>query len=205
MKDQRNHRALRAARSSFQVRPKAFVFFDRTSCTKRFEVTADADGSLPVEQTISLLAMQCVVRGQTPADFRVMVPVEEDLLEGLAPRAKRLIDACLDTVLPVRISQRQQDVLRGVLQNLSNKEIAANLNVAERTIKFHVSALLQKFHVDGRVGLMRKAAEMLSAEKARGDHFPTEPGSVESQPDRPEGAIFHSKLLRLADSDRRVR
>jgi DNA-binding NarL/FixJ family response regulator len=38
----------------------------------------------------------------------------------------------MSTVLPMHISQRQQEVLRGIIQNLSNKEIASKLNLAER-------------------------------------------------------------------------
>src|SRR5271156_3734327 len=155
----------RADPGSFQVHPKMFVFFDRATNTKRFEVKASPDGSLPAEQAISLLAMQCVVRGQSPSDFRVMVSVGENLMDGLLPRTKKLIQYCMATVLPIHISQRQQEVLRGILQNHSNKQIAETLNVAERTVKFHVSALLQKFHVHGRVGLMQKASDLLSSER----------------------------------------
>ena len=87
--------------SSFQVHPKVFVFFDRLTNTKRFEVKAGPDGSLPVEQAISLLAMQCVVRGQSPGDFRVLVSTGENLLDGLMPRTKKLIQHCMATVLPI--------------------------------------------------------------------------------------------------------
>jgi hypothetical protein len=50
------------------------------------------------------------------------------------------------------------------LQNLSNKEIATKLNVSVRTVKFHVSTLLEKFEVRGRVDLMLEAAEFLPIE-----------------------------------------
>ena len=112
--------------------------------------------------------MQCVVRGQTPADFRVMVSIDNGLMDHLAPRTRKLIRVCMATVPPMNISPRQQQVLSGVLQQLSNKEIAAKLNLAERTVKFHISALLQKFHVVGRTRLMQKAGDiMLSADRCR--------------------------------------
>jgi DNA-binding NarL/FixJ family response regulator len=191
---------------SYQVHPKVFVFFDRLTNTKRFEVKAGPDGSLPVEQAISLLAMQCVVRGQSPGDFRVLVSTGENLLDGLMPRTKKLIQHCMATVLPIHISQRQQEVLRGILQNHSNKEIAGTLNVAERTVKFHVSALLQKFHVQGRVGLMQKASDMLSLEKIPPQDVPSvlAPVAVPRSP-RPNGSSLPPKLLQLAASERRTR
>src|SRR6202790_4024817 len=37
------------------------------------------------------------------------------------------------------LSRREQEVLDSLLENLSNKEIASKLNIAERTVKFHVS------------------------------------------------------------------
>lgn len=55
---------------------------------------------------------------------------------------------------PGALSRREQDVLAAVLQNLSNKEIAARLNISERTAKFHVSNLLAKFSVQRRADLI---------------------------------------------------
>jgi hypothetical protein len=44
------------------------------------------------------------------------------------------------------------------MRSLANKEIAASLNLSERTVKFHVSSLLAKFRVRGRMELVREAA-----------------------------------------------
>jgi len=49
---------------------------------------------------------------------------------------------------------REQEVLSALLDNLSNKEIAAKLHIAERTAKFHVSNLLNKFDVQSRQQLI---------------------------------------------------
>ena len=62
------------------------------------------------------------------------------------------------------LSRRQHEVLAAIAQNFSNKEIAAKLNVSVRTVKFHVSTLLEKFEVRGRVDLMIEAAEFLPIE-----------------------------------------
>ena len=52
------------------------------------------------------------------------------------------------------LSRREQEVLDSLLENLANKEIAAKLNIAERTVKFHVSNLLSKFGVRRRADLI---------------------------------------------------
>jgi DNA-binding CsgD family transcriptional regulator len=143
-------------------RPKEFVFVDKKTGTRRFEIKADKDGRMPMEQAVSLLAIHCVARQQTPGDFGVMVDAGEDLFAGLAARAAKLIQTCSATRLPgFPLSRRQREVLANIAQNLSNKEIATKLNVSVRTIKFHVSSLLEKFDVRGRVDLMLEASAFL--------------------------------------------
>lgn len=150
--------------SLFRVQPKRFVFYDKSTGTERFEVKASPDGSLPVDQAASLMAIHCFVRGKSPKDFGVMVAPEEDLLDGLLPMARSLVQACTDNRTPVQLSGRQREVLRAVMQEGSNKEIAAKLNISVRTVKFHMSALFEKFNVQSRVALMRKAADFLLPE-----------------------------------------
>lgn len=148
--------------NGFSIRPKVFVFFDKKTGAPHFEVKADADGNMPLDQVVGLLAMNCMLRGQTPEDYSVMVAAGEDLLAGLAHRATKLIQASLALNLPMQLSQRQNEVLRGVLEELTNKEIAARLHFSERTAKFHVSTLLHKFNVESRVELMRTAEDLLT-------------------------------------------
>ena len=60
----------------------------------------------------------------------------------------------LKTDSVANLSRREQEVLDSLLENLSNKEIASKLNIAERTVKFHVSNLLNKFGVRRRADLI---------------------------------------------------
>lgn len=53
-----------------------------------------------------------------------------------------------------QVSRREGVVLDAIVENLTNKEIAARLNISERTVKFHVSNLLAKFHVGRRADLV---------------------------------------------------
>jgi DNA-binding CsgD family transcriptional regulator len=148
----------RAQKKDVSFCPVGFVLYERSSGAVRFRVDADPDGGLPVEQVAGLLAMHCLVRGQAPEDFEVMVITRESLLHAAAERAEQLLAAGRAIGGGVKISRREQDVLSGVLQNLANKEIAAKLNVSERTVKFHVSSLLAKFGVTDRVALSREVS-----------------------------------------------
>jgi DNA-binding NarL/FixJ family response regulator len=53
-----------------------------------------------------------------------------------------------------QLSRREREVLDSLLENVSNKEIASKLNISERTVKFHVSKLLNKFGVRRRADLI---------------------------------------------------
>jgi DNA-binding NarL/FixJ family response regulator len=55
---------------------------------------------------------------------------------------------------PGNITVREREVLDALLKNQANKEIADKLNISERTVKFHVSSLLEKFSVRRRADLI---------------------------------------------------
>jgi DNA-binding NarL/FixJ family response regulator len=48
------------------------------------------------------------------------------------------------------LSARETEVLRLLGTGLSNKEIAARLGLAEKTVKSHVSSIFSKLHIEGR-------------------------------------------------------
>ena len=137
---------------------QSFVLCERSSGAVRFRVEADPDGSMPVEKIAGLLAVHCLVRGQAPEDYELLVVPRESLLDAAAERAQELLAAGRALGAGVKVSRREQEVLDCILQGSANKEIAAKLNVAERTVKFHVSSLLAKFGVTDRVALSREAA-----------------------------------------------
>jgi DNA-binding CsgD family transcriptional regulator len=137
--------------------PQSFVLCERSSGAARFRVEAEPDGSMPVEKIAGLLAVHCLVRGQAPEDYEMLVVPRESLLDSVAERAQELLAAGRALGAGVKVSRREQEVLDCVLQGCSNKEIASKLTVSERTVKFHVSSLLAKFGVADRVALSREA------------------------------------------------
>ena len=52
---------------------------------------------------------------------------------------------------------REMEIVRRVLAGQVNKEIAADLNVSERTVKYYVSKILGKLGMAGRLGRLRIA------------------------------------------------
>lgn len=171
---------IRPVDRQYSVHPRVFVFFDKRTGKPRFQVSARPDGTLPMEQAVSLLAFQCMARQKTPREFGILVGTDEDLVGGLVGRTMKVIEGSSNAKPQTSLSLRQDQVLAGITQNLSNKEIAIKLKISERTVKFHVSALLQKFDVRGRVDLMLEAANVLPHEAVhpREQKIPRIPASV---------------------------
>lgn len=153
------------------IRAVAFAFLDRASGAVRFQVRANAEGQLPVEEAASLLAMHCLVRAHNAGDYVVLIVPKSDLIQSVAVRADQLLESGRRAAgANVRLSVRQREVLDLVLSDLSNKEIGTRLHVTERTVKFHVSRLLAKFKTRDRAGLKHEAAiGMLPSSAVPGD------------------------------------
>ena len=141
---------------------ETYFFYEKSTGVAHFHVEAGPDGRLPVDQAAGLLAMHCMVRGQSPADYVVMVQANPNHLEGLAERAEQLLQAGHSVKSTVKLTRREEEVLGGVMKSLANKEIASSLNLSERTVKFHVSSLLAKFRVRGRMELVQEAARHIA-------------------------------------------
>lgn len=156
-----NHRESKKSSSIAPAssKPSCYIFCDRKTGAARFRVEADSDGQLPVEHASSLLAIYCIAHHRSPEDFILTFAAGEDQLQSVTVRAQSLLQAAGIYAKPADLSRREQQVLEAVAQNLSNKEIATRLCVSERTIKFHVSSLLQKLGARGRVELARFCSE----------------------------------------------
>ena len=57
------------------------------------------------------------------------------------------------------LTKRERDVLGGILEGRSNKEIARDYGISERTVKEHVGTLLQKFDAKDRISLLLRVGE----------------------------------------------
>ena len=58
------------------------------------------------------------------------------------------------------LTPREHQVLALLAQGLSNKDIAARLEISEHTAKFHVNSILQKLGVERRTEAVVRAARM---------------------------------------------
>jgi two-component system nitrate/nitrite response regulator NarL len=92
-------------------------------------------------------ALPLVANGGFWVPRAVLSGFVDSVLTGSHTRRLK-VDAAAD------LSRREQEVLNSLLENLANKEIGNKLNISERTVKFHVSNLLNKFGVRRRADLI---------------------------------------------------
>lgn len=75
-------------------------------------------------------------------------------------RQRRATEGRLSAELLHSLTRRQLLVLERMTQGESNKQIAYNLNIAETTVKAHVSAILRKLGVHNRVQAILSASDI---------------------------------------------
>ena len=175
-----------------------YLFYEKASGTAHFHVDAGPGGELPVDHAAGLLAMHCMVRGQSPSDYLIMVPTDPENLGELTDKAQRLLDAGQSVKTSVKLTRREKEVLDGVLRSRANKEIASELNLSERTVKFHVSSLLSKFKVHSRMELMREASQRAVKPTSTAIESPAPAQRTARSTEMPAEVVNSGKVLSLA-------
>jgi DNA-binding NarL/FixJ family response regulator len=93
----------------------------------------------------------------------------EAVIQGSIWAPRRLLSALIDRLLthPIpgivlaipTLSPREQQVLNLIMTSRSNREIAEELKIEERTVKAYVSSLMRKTGADNRVSLSVQATQ----------------------------------------------
>lgn len=101
-------------------------------------------------------AIKIVAAGQTylePSIATTVVTEFNRLSHSSAPSAeeRRLVS---------QLSQREVGILRHLMRGMSNKEIAAALDLTEGTVKNHMTRILDKLQVPDRTGAALKARDL---------------------------------------------
>ena len=147
---------LKTLRETFPGLPVAIVSAHQARQLVLDAITLGAVGyipkSTPREQLLA--ALQQILQGQLylPADIMRRPPPRA------IPAAAGEDSEDKPSRLP-RLTDKQLDVLGCMSQGMSNKQIARELDIAETTVKTHVSAILRKLGATSRVHAIVMAGE----------------------------------------------
>ena len=115
-------------------------------------IDAGAMGFIPKTSSNQLLlnALRLVLAGGVYLPFEVLDQHDLAAHPGLRPGSAPGQDGAPLTARDVGLTARQTDVLGLMVQGKSNKLISRELNLAEGTVKIHVTAILKTLNVSNR-------------------------------------------------------
>ncbi len=128
-------------------------------------VEAGVSGYHPIDGSLEELCanVRAVAAGRTVCSPRVVAMLFDRVAEYATQRRR------LEESDRPRLTQRELEVLHEVGKQLSNKEIASELNIEVQTVKNHVHSILDKLQVRRRQQAVRHARRrgLLSAPRGR--------------------------------------
>ena len=106
-----------------------------------------------IDRALRFGALGYLLKGSPLADI-------ERAIHAVA-RGEKFIDPRVTARIAAapRLSAREREVLARVARGRSNKEIATDLGIAERTVKFHVTAIFTKLGAENRAQAVAIASE----------------------------------------------
>ena len=114
-----------------------------------FTSFSDRDG---IVQALDAGAVGYLLKDAEPGEIHAAIRAAARGEAPLAPRAAAalLADRRSRPVPDVKLSPREREVLRLVLDGLANKQIARRLGISEKTVKGHLTSLFQRIGVADR-------------------------------------------------------
>jgi two-component system nitrate/nitrite response regulator NarL len=132
--------------NEFTATPLAVISGTSANADIRAAVHAGLRGFIPKTSSSEhfALALQILLAGgsSVPADILLDRPSTHAAKPWLA-----------------KMTEREQEVLKGVIQGRSNKEIARQMDVAEVTVKLHLRSVFRKMDVKSRAEAAVKAVK----------------------------------------------
>lgn len=102
-----------------------------------------------------LAGLDAIAQGNYYIDSSLSNCIVELLLNSPARRGEELHDAEYDA-----LTSREQEILRGLAEGLSSKEIAERLFISAKTVENHRTNIMHKLQVHSSVELIRYAARI---------------------------------------------
>lgn len=94
--------------------------------------------------------------------FSGRVWISQKLMQKIIQGTTHAIDEKKTTTVELNLSDREKEVAVLVSKGYSNLEIAAKLDISERTVKAHISSIFKKTNTDSRLQLALLVKELLT-------------------------------------------
>jgi two-component system NarL family response regulator len=113
--------------------------------------------SLHADQFFELLSG--LARGEAPVTRDLAAKILIEFAQQARPPAppSQSASSIPDEESLDRLTERQIEVLQRIVQGQTNQEIAAALYITERTVKYHITEILQKLHLRNRAQMVAYA------------------------------------------------
>ncbi len=124
----------------------------------KFVMLTSSGEPIEVRRALTAGASGYLLKNASAADLARMIRSAHAGQRVLAPEvAEAMISATLEHAPGADLTPRERELLALMTRGLNNQEIAAELSVALPTVKFHITNILAKLHVDNRTEAVIKA------------------------------------------------
>ncbi len=125
--------------------------------TRVIMLTSTAEPS-EVRRALAVGASGYLLKNASAVELAAMIRNAHAGRRVLAPEiTEAMISAALQPPPGADLTPRERELLALMARGLNNQEIAAELTLAMPTVKFHVTNILSKLHVDNRTEAVLKA------------------------------------------------
>lgn len=130
----------------------------QTMPSTKFLMLSSSAEPIEVRRALAAGANGYLLKNASASDLAQMIRNANMGQRVLAPEvAEAMISASLEPPPGADLTPRERELLALMARGLNNQEIAAELGVALPTVKFHVTNILSKLHVDNRTEAVLKA------------------------------------------------
>ncbi len=116
------------------------------------ENSASAGWALGARAILDRRANGALIAAAATALLHGLIVIEPALAEDLPIQQSRIEQAPIEP-----LTGRELEVLRGLAEGLSNKQLARHLAISEHTVKFHVNAVMGKLGAQSRTEAVVRA------------------------------------------------
>jgi two-component system, NarL family, nitrate/nitrite response regulator NarL len=138
-------------------------YLDPATLVQAYKAGVDGVCSTDMDRDVLLKALELVMLGERfiPSSMGLAL-LEANSADLLGADGQNVIPMRAHGNTPQRLSERETQILRCLVDGSSNKHIARQLGVAEATVKVHIKAILRKTKVANRTQAAMWAQRHLS-------------------------------------------